>query len=318
MGLVAILRNQLRTCAPWVEFQEINREGWIQAWRRFGTQRKILKTHPVRTAKSGPIEIRVLTWRRDWLNAIWALKSFYHYATVDYPLFIHDGGLKPNQKEKLQYHFPDATLISEEEAEEKVVPLLEERRLYRSIAYRRRNITTRKLFDFFLLSKADVVISVDSDIIFFKRPSELLDSERGKDSNLYHKDMQYSYTLKPDELEAAFGIRPISMIACGLSRVHRESVDFEKINLWLEHPKLFEDRWVTEQTLHALCATIYGAELLPDTYLVSTERGMSPELVCKHYPGFFRPLLYQEGMAHLVKMGFISHLVESAKERRRT
>ena len=112
-----------------------------------------------------------------------------------------------------------------------------------------------------------------------------------------------------DEIEAAFGIRPLPLVACGLGRVQRKSIDFVKMNQWLEHPKLFDDKWVTEQTLHALCAVIYGAKLLPETYLVSTERGMSPDLVSKHYPGYFRPLLYEEGMRRLIKQGFIERLV---------
>ena len=70
---------------------------------------------------------------------------------------------------------------------------------------------------------------------------------------------------------------------------------------------------MTEQTLHALCSTVYGIELLPDTYCVATTPGLKPDLVCKHYPGFFRYYLYAEGMKHLLDIGFLENLRASAK-----
>ena len=64
--------------------------------------------------------------------------------------------------------------------------------------------------------------------------------------------------------------------------------------------------------MHALFSTAYGIELLPDTYCVSTTAGLGVALVCKHYPGYFRPLLYEEGMAHLHRTGFLDALRNGA------
>lgn len=99
----------------------------------------------------------MLTWRRDWINLIRALKSFYHLAEVDYRLFIHDGGLLPYQAAQLRRHFPDAAIVpgAEAEAEARVAEQFAARGLRRCLGYRRRNVSTRKLFDFFALSEAD-------------------------------------------------------------------------------------------------------------------------------------------------------------------
>jgi len=40
---------------------------------------------------------------------------------------------------------------------------------------------------------------------------------------------------------------------------------------------------------------------------------LKPDLVCKHYPGFFRYYLYAEGMKHLLDIGFLENLRASAK-----
>jgi hypothetical protein len=300
--------NWLRQRRLWLEFQEANREGWLRAWRRSRIQARILNTPPMRTATSGPVEVRALTWRRDWINLIWALKSFYHFAEVDYPLYIHDGGLTPRQATQLQMHFPQATLVHAKYSDAEVARELNVRGLTLCSTYRTRNVSTRKLFDFYLFSCADTILSIDSDIVFFRRPSELLDTTSGGRVNYYNKDAAYWYSMSLDELEEAFGIRPPPLVNSGLALVWRESIDYRLIEDCLAHPKLFDDTWVTEQTLHALCSTVYGMQLLPDRYCVATTPGLSPEMVCKHYPGFFRYHLYAEGMKHLINTGFLRAL----------
>src|SRR5438093_311156 len=217
-------RCWLRKQRRWLEFQEANREGWLRAWKRRRIQHRILNTPPIATASTGPVEVRVLTWRRDWINLIWALKSFYHFAEVDYPLYIHDGGLAPGQAAQLQKHFPQATVITTSAADDQVAVELQRRGLTRCLAYRQRNISTRKLFDFYLLSKADFVISIDSDIVFFRRPHVLLPTETLR-TNHYNRDCAYWYSMSLDELEINFGIRPPPHVNSGLALVRRESMN---------------------------------------------------------------------------------------------
>lgn len=304
LGIVARLRNQPR----YLDFRWSTQEGLRHAWLRRRAQRKILSTPPVETPRSGPVEVRVLTWRRDCLDLIWALKSFYFFSGFEYPLYIHDGGLGPKQADLLRQHFPCATLIDAEQADREVTAILVERRLTQCLEYRRVNITTRKLFDFFLLSGARYLVSIDSDIVFFAKPDLLSVPSNGLEKNRYNKDAGYWYSMSLDELEACFGIRPPERINSGLSLIYRDSINFDRIEQWLANPRLRADRWVTEQTLHALSSTLYGVELLPDTYCVSTQPGLSPGIVCKHYTGFFRHLHYEEGMQHLIDTGFLDQL----------
>ena len=81
----------------------------------------------------------------------------------------------------------------------------------------------------------------------------------------------------------------------------KESLCFRRIEEWLRDDDLFNDHWLTEQTIHGMCSTLRPTELLPDTYLVSATPGLPAGVVCKHYPGSGRPLMYHEGMAHLIQ-----------------
>ena len=301
----SMIRKALRSSQTWIRFSELRREGFLRARRRWAVQRSILQTPPLRTTRAGPVEVRMLTWRRDWVNAVWALKSFYHNADVEYPLVIHDGGLLPRQVGKLLAHFPDARFISLSEGDARFGRELRERGFVRSAEYRLKNGTVRKLFDFFLDSTADYVVTIDSDIVFFRRPDELIVPAGGLSLNRSNRDAEYWYSLSLDELEAAFGIRPPPLINSGLAVIRRETIDFPRIEQWLAHPKLFADGWVTEQTLHALCSTLSGVEFLSPEYRVGGPPGLS-DAVCKHYPGHTRDQLYSEGMPALMAAGLIA------------
>ena len=308
--MLSAVRQWFRRQWGWIAVREATKEGLRHAWRRVRTQRRILGSPPMSTGTdSGPVEVRVLTWRRDWINMIWALKSFYHFAQVDYPLIIHDGGLTASNTSRLRAHFPNAEIVPAERADAVVGEALKARGLRRCLEYRAKNPSTRKLFDFYVLSDAEYVISIDSDIVFFRRPEALIVPPEGLSHNRYNRDSKFWYSMTPPEMEEAFGIRPPERINSGLNVIRRSSIDFAMIEEWLAHPKLMDDTWVTEQTLHALVSTLHGVEFLPPAYLVSTEAGLNPDAVCKHYPGYFRPLLYEEGMAHLIAAGFLGELL---------
>ena len=311
--MISLLRRTLRKHYWWIRFQELRREGYRAAWQRRRAERPILDTPPIRTAPSGPVELRVLTWRRDWIGLLWALKSYYHFAEVDYPLYIHDGGLLPRQFDELARHFPNAHFIRAEEADARFPAELQERGLHRSAGYRMLNVSTRKLFDFFLDSQADTIVTIDSDIVFFRRPEALIVPPEGVTRNRYNREECFWYSMTPDELDAAFGVRPLVGLNSGLAVIRRTSINFDEVERYLQHPKMFADRWVTEQTLHALCSTTFGVEFLPDLYRVGGPTGIPPELICKHYPGSFRPLLFSEGMMHLAKCGFLESLRRSSQ-----
>ncbi len=295
--MITAFRSTLRNKMWWQKIQELRREGIVSAWKRSRIQNKILNTKPIITEQIGTRSVHILTWRRDWINALWALKSFYFFSGKNYPLHIHDGGLEEHQRRKILRHFPNARIWEKSEADKIVQNDLRRSGFLRCLEYRKVNIASLKLFDFFMLGNEEEIISIDSDIVFFQKPMELISTYT---KNLFNEDMQYAYSLSENSLENKFGIRPPPKINSGLSLIRKNSLNFNLVENWLKDEELFANRWVTEQTIHALSATISGVELLPNTYMVSTNKGIVDGAVCKHYPGFFRPLLYAEGMFNLL------------------
>lgn len=302
------MRRWLRRIPLWIRFQELNREGWGRAFRRCRLQSPILATAPVRTSRRGPVEVRALTWRKDWVNLIWTLKTFYRFAQVDFPLFIHDGGLTRRQADRLQQHFPDATIVTRSDADERITSHLSSRGLSRCFDFRMRSHFGRKLFDYFVFSESERIISLDSDVLFFRRPSELIDRPNEARRNLFNRDRDDWYCLDPDGMEATFGVRPMPRINSGISSIWCESLDLRRIEAWLAEPVIHEMAWLTEQTLHAMSSTVYGVELLPSTYALGDTTVPIEKRVCHHYPCASRHRMYEEGMTYLVENGLFDSL----------
>src|SRR5271156_6986122 len=50
-------------------------------------------SHPVsQRAEGADLEVHILCYWRDYLQAVWALKTFYRFARVDCPLVVHIDG----------------------------------------------------------------------------------------------------------------------------------------------------------------------------------------------------------------------------------
>jgi hypothetical protein len=276
------------------------------AYYRDVVRPRILQTPPVQGLDDRRCEIHVLTSQQDWLNLIWALKSFYAASGRKYELCIHDdGSLEPSSREQLQRHFPDARLIDRETADREVLPLLE--RFPRCRAFRETNHLSPKLFDFRHFLRADRMLLLDSDVLFFENPAELL--RRIEDPtyrwNSVNADMQSGYTVDPVAAGKRFGMTVPERFNSGLGVIHGDSLRHDWIEEFLEFPGILGHFWRIEQTLFALCSARYGVELLPVEYRVSLARGLD-ECVAKHYVGAVRHLMYGEGIRKLTREGRIA------------
>ena len=58
---------------------------------RYWHRKKILKNQPVECLSDSELEVHVQVCKRDWINGIWTIMSFAHYAKQPFRLvMIHD------------------------------------------------------------------------------------------------------------------------------------------------------------------------------------------------------------------------------------
>jgi len=177
-------------------------------------------------------------------------------------------------------------------------------RFPRSRQFRRENPLALKVFDFSAFLESDRMLLLDSDILFFSEPRELLRriEDPGYARNTLNKDWQFGYTLKPSSIQQMLGYEFQSHINSGLGLIQKTSVDLQAIEDLLAIPGVIGHHHRIEQTLIALYSCRFGFEFLPSEYDVRVDNGV-PRMPCVHYTGPIRHLLYREGIRELIRMG---------------
>ena len=287
--------------AALLRFRQKFGHGLRTAWYRDVIRPRILRTAPITGQTDEGCEIHVFTSSRDWLNLIWALKSFYQSSERRYRVAIHeDGTLDDSAIETLKHHFPNGRIILRRDADERMRKALSD--FPRSLSFRLTNLLAPKVFDFVEFLEAERMLLFDSDLLFFREPIELLRHLDDKDgrTNVFNPDFDSAYTVSPADVraEAGFDLQPC--INSGLGVVHPDSIRWDWTEEFLALPGILQGHvWRIEQTLFALCSSRFGVSLLaPEDYGVYLEPGLRGRPF-RHYVGRIRHLMYREGMAKL-------------------
>jgi hypothetical protein len=227
--------------------------------------------------------------------------------------------MAPRQLAEIRRHFPDSVWLSTEHADARVEGILRARGYTRTIEARSRSVMLKKLLDCLILSSSRHLLILDSDVLFFATPHALLDAVAcGDRRSTFNRDIKSCYNISPEIAETRYGLKLVPCINAGLTLINKNALTLPMIEEFLNDPDILSDPWLTEQTLHALCASRIGANLLPEEYAISTGPGLitptGTPVVAKHYPSFPRPYLYQEGMSRLIELGLIPNLSRQVPE----
>lgn len=282
----------------------------VAAYHRDIVRPKILKQTPVTKTEDSSAEIHVLTSEKDWINTVWALRSFYAQVPTRYSLTIHgDPELPSNVAEALYTQFPDARIIEHKDIREEMLDTLSEYPLCQH--FRSTNILSIKCFDFAHTLRSDRMILFDSDLLFFAPPTTFLNYLQPEaKKNCFNRDVSTAYAVDLDTIRTA-GIEVVEEINSGFGVVHKGSIRYDWMEEFLSIPSIADGHfWRIEQTLFALCSTRFGVELLPDDYRVFLQ-GEVRNKPYRHYVGAVRDRMYSEGMRKLKSRLINSNNVQS-------
>ena len=285
-----------------LKYRQTFGKGVRVAWYRDVVRKRILQSSPIDAADTSCCEIHVLTSADDWLNLIWALKSFYHASGRSYGLCIHDdGSLNDQARSTIQKHFPRARLLERSVSEQAVLAGLDSHPQCHH--FRVSNQLAPKVFDFRHFLDAERMLLLDSDVLFFSEPTELLHRIECTDYSLnsVNEDVASAYTVNPEDIKTRFGFELIPRFNSGLGLIHKASLNLDWIEEFLCVPNIIGHIWRIEQTLYALCSSRYGVELLPEPYRVSLT-GQRTNEPSRHYVGTIRHLMYVEGIQQLSRV----------------
>jgi hypothetical protein len=290
------------------------RPGEHIAWQfhRRWVRHRILETRPVPLAEERSVELHMLTCGRDLLEALWTLKSFFHYSELRPQVVIHDdGSLDAEAQILLERHVPGVRIETRADADARIAPLLQRYPHCRRYRLGTGHVLSLKLFDPFLLSSAEQILLLDSDVLFFDQPVDL-EQHVQIGTGCYQRDYQDSYITSRQDLEA-WSSAPIPLqLNSGILHLPRRVFDLEVLDAYCRYAFALEgedtrlQRW-GEQTAYAVLVAHHpaGCHALPRRYQIS-RGGARAEAVCGHFVSDdYRHLLYASGMSRLRKAGLL-------------
>jgi hypothetical protein len=309
------LRHLLRRSRYYVMLRRIQREGPLAALRRRILWARILDTAPIRMEPSNEnaaAEVHLLCSKRDYLCAMWALKSFYCLSGITCPLTIHLQGQSPDRMiARLRQHFPDARLVLQAEADAFVEPELERAGFNRLLALRRKTPFMLKLTEFVLMCQTRRLLLLDSDVLFFAHARDLVERAHNSSATaLFQRDVANMYNISPERAFERFGFRLAPCVNSGIALISRAAVNLARCEHYLSDDEVARPNTMVEQTLYALAFSERSeVEYLPDSYLVSLQPCAEiSNLIARHYAGASRSLFTLEGLPALIEAGLLEKL----------
>jgi hypothetical protein len=257
------------------------------------------------------MELHMLLHKARFLEGGWALYSFLHYAGQPFRVVIHsDGSLDTDCSEILSGLFPGVHIIPRAEADTTVNRVLKEQGLNNCIEFRRRHILGLKLIDPFVFCRTASYLLLDSDILTYSKPHEIIDPDFGSmgasTPHLYSVDCwDGSYACSSKEFSAA-GIKPAYRLNSGIVKIQRSGLSLERIERTISKLDLLgrdHVNFYAEQTLFACELPCHGAVGLdPERYTICGDPD-NGQIVTGHYCGdyFKKTLFYRKGIPRLAR-----------------
>ena len=287
----------------WWQIRRDVKRGWDASYHDYNTLARIEDwVWSLWGEEPAAVPIHLLTGAKDWRLAAWSLASFFHYSELGWPVVIHDDGtLSEEAQAKLCELFEGCRIITRAESDRVMARAL--RPFPWCADYRAAHPLAIKIFDMAHFAEGDRYIVLDSDILFFGQPKEIVDWAQGPVARdcWFNEDVQEAALITAAEAREELNVKLWSRVNSGLCLMYKPSVDFDFCDRALAITSILRGQiWRIEQTLFALCASrnLRGG-LLPKTYEVTLRRNASKDAIMRHYVGAVRDRFYGEGLKRL-------------------
>jgi hypothetical protein len=252
---------------------------------------EILDTPPIPCSPSSHLKVATLVSSKDIEMLIWALKSLFYYSKRDWDLLIIDGGLTSSDETVLLHHFPNARIFFERDLVKHLADDLDDFPLLKGLRFK--NPLAKKIVDAPKLLGGQKFLLLDSDVLFFRTPVELVDL-------LENPAQQFAFCV--DQLG----------INSGVAVIPGARISFPELEgLLVSMTEEKRAGWQVEQDLYALLSKTHF-QRLPESYAIEPAVHLGYEsLVCCHFVHVCRHRFYEKGIEQLRKMNFIESLLST-------
>jgi len=242
-------------------------------------------------------EVRSIICKRDVELGIECLGSLLKFSIDPIRIVLHDdGSIGRDERARLEDGLPGAVLITKEEADDVMNPLLKAH--HRCMAFRERSPMGRKLVDVGVFSQGDIILC-DTDVLFFRPFKGAFTWPDAATKTVHVLDVADSFCLKPWQTGP---LHLLHRFNAGFMMIRKELFDLDlmerTVGLIEDNRGYIENKpyqWFLEQTCWSSVAGEHPAMMWSGNQfrVINKNDIYSPDLVGGHFVGNVRHLLAQ-------------------------
>lgn len=236
---------------------------------------------------------------RDFLMALWSLASFYRVSSVRGVLYLHsDGTLIDTHRVTLARLFPSAVFVGARTSVVEHKDFYSTHQDFFNFRTQFKGFQAKKLLDPYLASDKEIRLILDSDMLWFKDPTELRSAvEAGVPQALMMSDRSgeggRAVVMFKDGTQISDDIASCNS---GVTLYRKDQFDLKKFSDYLSNV----DYLNTKFTDQACYATILRPSLLPEeTYFIKGT--LTDRVVMRHYTNPSRAKFYCYGLNFIAR-----------------
>ncbi|MFY8148879.1 MAG: hypothetical protein ACOVNL_06625 [Prochlorococcaceae cyanobacterium] len=254
---------------------------------------------PAVPPKAGrPLEVWYLTGEHFWYQTAFCAWSLARHCQRELVLhLVDDGSLKPEQEQRLRRLFPAGKTRWKQEV---ALELDQHLPMDRFPVLRQRwgdYINIRKLIDIHLASSGSKLV-LDSDMLFFRRPDELLAWWDQPEGPCLMVDCVESYGYSRALMEELAGASIPPMLNVGICGLASEWIDWQELEHWCRTLVEREGTsYYLEQALVAMLAARTMPSVMPRSNYITyptRQQALTGDGVLQHYVADSKPWYFGE------------------------
>jgi hypothetical protein len=262
---------------------------------------------PVVRPEAAPVEIHFLTGRRFWHQTAFCAWSLARTSGFDVaPVLYDDGTLSAADVARVQRALPRTRAVGIAEIEARVDACLPRTRFPHLRARRDVYPNLKKLLDVHA-GQSGWKLVLDSDMLFFRRPDQLMAWLAVPDRPCHMVDVETSYGYPMEFLSGQCGQRVAERVNVGATGLRSEATDWDALEAWTREQNVTHGpSYYQEQALIAqLMAGQECAVLAERDYWVLPPDGEieKPRAVLHHYVASSKPGYYRHGWRNAIQEG---------------
>jgi len=250
---------------------------------------RVAKLKPLPTGRDVEISVRMLVNSVRLYESAWAVYSFLVFSGLRPRVVFHnDGSLSAIHIAFLQQRFPGCEVVQRAEADPIVSAWLSKRCFANCLRLRDSLVFAKKLFDVCILANEERLVLLDSDVLFYQQPSELMEAN-SDGVHIYQRDYETNYCLGTDGLAEMKEIKCPEALNPGIMGIALDKIDFAVAERFLAYPGFFDAsghaNYFSELTLWAVLISQASNRALSDDYGFCVGPWFGSQYVAGHFCG---------------------------------